>query len=577
MKLVRRHLTGRIQDSNPAELSPLIQRIYAGRGVNSMDELTLSLKQLLPVTSLAHVEKAATLLATHLREGNLLIVGDFDADGATATAVACRALRLMGAKHVHYLVPNRFEYGYGLTPEIVSEARRFSPDLIVTVDNGISSIEGVLAAHKAGIKVLLTDHHLPGKKLPDADVIVNPNLHEDTFASKALAGVGVIFYIMLALKRHLQESGYFTQHEIEPPNLLTLLDLVALGTVADVVPLDLNNRILVEQGLRRVRAGKCCAGIQALFEVAGGNPKRAVSADFGFICGPRLNAAGRLDDMSLGIECLLTDSPAQARKIASDLNDLNKERRLIEDSMKAEALRELEALDLCTSTDLPTVFCLYKENWHQGVVGILAARIKDKFNRPVIAFAPSDSGKGEIKGSGRSIQGVHMRDLLEAVATQNPGLINNFGGHAMAAGLSLDACQFEVFRQSINKIAEHFNEDDTFLETHLSDGELSSEEFSLEVAESLRSSGPWGQHFPAPVFDGRFIILNKTVLKSAHLRLILKPLVSNGRTIPVQAMVFNSELALWPDKDQEIHVLYRFDVNEYKTLLSPQLIIEKLL
>ncbi len=579
MKLVSRPLSGSLQTTKPSDLSPLIQRIYAGRGVNSTDELQFNLNQLLPISSLANVEQAAELLAASLQQQEqLLIVGDFDADGATATALAHRALCLMGAKHVDYLVPNRFEYGYGLTPEIVKEAQRFSPDLIITVDNGISSLEGVAAARQAGIKVLVTDHHLPAKTLPDANVIVNPNLRDDDFPSKSLAGVGVIFYVMLALKRHLQEQDYFTQQKIQPPNLLTLLDLVALGTVADVVPLDANNRILVEQGLRRVRVGQCCAGITALFEIAGGNASRAVATDFGFTCGPRLNAAGRLADMSLGIECLLTDSITEAREIASTLNDMNKERRAIETSMKNEAMRELEQLDLCSVDNLPAVYCLYNESWHQGVVGILASRIKEMFNRPVIAFAPGEN-EGEIKGSARSIKGIHMRDLLDEVASQNPELLSKFGGHAMAAGLSLESSKFNEFQQAVNLIAERYNEDDTFLETHFTDGELAAEDFTLETAEILRSAAPWGQHFPAPVFDGRFIIQNRTVLKETHLKLVLQPVLANEPipVLPVQAIVFNIDPTLWAEVGEEIHLLYRFDVNEYKGFLSPQLVIEKLL
>ncbi len=559
-----------------------------------MEELQFSLKQLIPVSKLANVDKAAEILAGCIEQkASILIIGDFDADGATATAVAYRALSLMslmGDQHVDYLVPNRFEYGYGLTPEIVAEAQRFSPDLIVTVDNGVSSIEGVEVAREAGIKVLVTDHHLPGKELPNTNVMVNPNLKDDDFPSKALAGVGVIFYVMLALKRRLQQLDYFTKNHIQEPNLLSLLDLVALGTVADVVPLDTNNRILVEQGLRRVRAGQCCEGIKALFEVAGGNAARAVATDFGFKCGPRLNAAGRLDDMSLGIECLLTDSYDKARELATKLNELNIERRAIEISMKNEAMRELEALDLGihsntlssnessnNKNELPAVYCLYNESWHQGVVGILASRIKEMFNRPVIAFAPADTtgGESEIKGSARSIQGIHMRDLLDEVASQHPELLSKFGGHAMAAGLSLSSENFEQFKLAINVIAQRFNEDDTFLETRYTDGELTTEEFTLETAEMLRSAAPWGQHFPPPVFDGRFIIQNKKILKEAHIKLILQPI--EGTSLPVHAIGFNIDQEQWPEEHAEVHILYRFDVNEFRGALTPQLMIEKLL
>ncbi len=559
-----------------AALNPLMQRIYAARGIQSVTELQCSLKQLHPVSLLTHADAAAKLLAEAIRrQATILIVGDFDADGATATVLAYKALRQMGHQQVHYLVPNRFEYGYGLTTEIVTEAQRFAPQLIITVDNGISSIEGVRAAKARGIQVLVTDHHLPGKTLPDADVIVNPQLPDTSFPSTALAGVGVIFYVMLALKRHLQAQDYFSRHGIQSPNLLELLDLVALGTVADVVPLDANNRILVEQGLRRVRSGSCSKGILALFEVAGRNATRAVAADFGFVCGPRLNAAGRLDDMSLGIECLLSESWQEARTLASRLDALNQERRGIEAAMKEQAMHELEALDLCAADKLPAVYCLYHEHWHQGVVGILASRIKEMFNRPVIAFAPAHDDKREIKGSARSIRGIHMRDLLAEVATQHPGLLTKFGGHAMAAGLSLRSDQFERFQQAIADIAERYLQDDTFLETCYTDGELGAEYFTLETAEQLRSATPWGQHFPAPVFDGRFVIREKKVLKEAHLRLMLSPQEDAMMVVP--AIAFHVNLAQWPDRGGNLHILYRFDVNEYQGRLTPQIMIERLL
>lgn len=579
VKLRRRRLLDQAEPESFSSLTPLLQRICIARGILSDAELEFSLKQLLPVSALAHVDQAAELLADVIhRQASILIVGDFDADGATATAVGFRALRLMGHENVDYLVPNRFEYGYGLTPEIVADAQRFNPDLIITVDNGISSVDGVRAAKDAGIQVLVTDHHLPGKDLPAADVIVNPNLPDDDFPSKALAGVGVIFYVMLALKRHLQEGQYFAQQSIQAPNLLSLLDLVALGTVADVVTLDSNNRILVEQGLRRVRSGQCSVGILALFEVAGRNPARAVAADFGFVCGPRLNAAGRLDDMSLGIACLLSESPDEARQLAVTLDDLNQERRAIENSMKAEAMQALQGLELGNNTEqLPAVLCLYNESWHQGVIGILAARIKEVYHRPVIAFAPADSDD-EIKGSARSIPGIHMRDLLDEVATQHPGLLNKFGGHAMAAGLTLKVALLDDFQQAINQIVTKFD-DDIFYEVHYSDGELESDDFSLQTAEALRNTIPWGQQCPAPQFDGKFIIKHKKLLKEAHLRLDLLPVSDSNadcsRIIP--AIAFNINPQQWPEAESEVHILYRLDVNEFRGVLTPQIIIEKLL
>lgn len=578
MKLQPRIIPQQVALESCADLSPLLQRICAARGIVNAKDLEFSLKQLHPVSALLHIDQAAELLMNAIKQQTVtLIVGDFDADGATATALAYKALRLMGHRNVNYLVPNRFEYGYGLTAEIVAQARQFSPGLIITVDNGISSIEGVKAAKDAGIQVLVTDHHLPGKYLPEADVIVNPNLPGDDFPSKALAGVGVIFYVMLALKRRLQETDYFSRQGIVPPNLLNLLDLVALGTVADVVPLDRNNRVLVEQGLRRVRAGQCSPGILALFEVAGRNASRAVAADFGFVCGPRLNAAGRLDDMSLGIECLLSESLDEAREKAVALDDLNKERRAIENTMKAEALQALQALELDSKKQLPRVFCLYHESWHQGVVGILAARIKEKYHRPVIAFAPADGAQEntEIKGSARSIPGIHMRDLLDEVATQNPGLLTKFGGHAMAAGLTLQASQLKAFRDAINDIASRFDKE-VFHEIHHTDGELADEDFNLETAEALRSLIPWGQHCPPPVFDGKFIIKQKHLLKETHLRLHLQP-SGTISTNSIPAIAFNIDPNQWPDINEEIHILYRFEVNEYQGALMPQIMIEKLL
>lgn len=574
MKLVIRESAAPYLTGDTSKLSPLLQRIFSAREVYDDAELEFSLKQLLPIRSLGNVEAAAALLAdTIAQQQNILIVGDFDADGATATTVAVRALRMLGHQNVHYLVPNRFEYGYGLTPEIVDEAARFSPDLIITVDNGISSIEGVKTAKQAGYKVLVTDHHLPGEELPDADVIVNPNLADDEFASKSLAGVGVIFYVMLALKKTLTEQDYFTQKALTPPNLLSLLDLVALGTVADVVPLDKNNRILVEQGLQRIRAQQACAGILALFQVAGKNSQRAVTSDIGFACGPRLNAAGRLDDMSLGIELLLCDNFQQALKMAAELDDLNKERRAIEDSMKVEALRELEHLDYLNAANIPPIICLYNETWHQGVVGILASRIKEKYNRPTIIFAPGDNG--EIKGSARSIKGLHIRDILDEVATQNPQLLSKFGGHAMAAGLSFMACDFEQFTRAITDVVLKHSNKDTFQEIQHTDGELQTEEFSLETAEALRNAAPWGQHFPEPQFHGDFIIRQKRILKDAHIKLSLCPLHNTGMSIA--AIAFNADLAAWPETGEPVSLLYRLDVNEYSGALTPQMMVSALL
>lgn len=571
MQLKRRVATGKILNSN-STLSPLLQRIFAARGIDSDDELNCDLRLLHPVSQLLNVEKAANLIAQHIeQQHNILVIGDFDADGATSTAVLVRALKLMGHLSVDFLVPNRFEFGYGLTPEIVKEAIRFEPHLIITVDNGISSIAGVAAAKAKGWDVLVTDHHLPAKQRPIADVIVNPNQLGDTFPSKNLAGVGVIFYVMLALKKALQERQWFSLQKIQAPNLISLLDLVALGTVADVVPLDKNNRILVEQGLRNIRQGKACVGINALFRVAGKNPQRAVASDLSFGCGPRLNAAGRLDDMSVGIECLLVDDHYTALDLATALDDYNRDRREIETEMKEQAMEILDELEISDEQNIPPIFCLYNKDWHQGVIGILASRIKEQFNRPAIVFAPADNG--EIKGSARSIMGLHIRDLLDEVASSNPGLLSKFGGHAMAAGMSLQENQLKPFTDLLTQIVlKHANEE-TFTEVLQSDGELSGEDFTLETANQLRSAAPWGQHFPEPVFDGSFKILQKQILKEKHLRLTLKP--EDEKNTHVAAIAFNTDVDNWPDQGDNVDLLFQFDVNEFRGNFTPQMIIRK--
>ncbi|VAW80954.1 Single-stranded-DNA-specific exonuclease RecJ, partial [hydrothermal vent metagenome] len=469
---------------------PLLERLFATRRASESDRES-GLASLHSPDLLKGLGTAIDLLEAVLKQQQrILVIGDFDADGATSSALVVAALREMGASHVNYLVPDRFRFGYGLTPEIVDVALTQKPDLLITVDNGISSIEGVERARAAGIRVLITDHHLPGHDLPVADAIVNPNQPGDNFPSKALAGVGVAFYLMMALRSRLRDSGWFTQQNIPEPNLAAYLDLVALGTVADVVPLDRNNRLLVRQGLLRIRAGHCRPGIRALLEVAGRNAARVVASDFGFAAGPRLNAAGRLDDMSLGIECLLSDSGQQADELARQLDALNRERREIETTMKSEAMQHLDAMQL-DHDNLPAGFCLYDSAWHQGVIGILASRIKEQFHRPVIIFA--NAGDGELKGSARSIPGLHIRDLLDAVAVGHPGLLNKFGGHAMAAGMSLEAARLDDFRQAF--IAELEGQlDETMLTGVLeTDGELRPDEFTLELSELLRDAGPWGQ------------------------------------------------------------------------------------
>ena len=551
----------------PADLNPVLARVYAARAIESAGDLEYSLDKLLPLTQLGGLPAAVELLESAIREQQrIVVVGDFDADGATSCALCLRALRMMGAKDVQYLVPNRFEYGYGLTPEIVEVAAGLKPDLIVTVDNGISSVDGVAAAKQHGIQVLITDHHLPGEQLPDAAAMVNPNLKGDAFPSKNLAGVGVAFYVMLALRVRLREQDWFAQQERPEPKLAQLLDLVALGTVADVVPLDRNNRILVQQGIQRIRAGHCVPGIRALLEAAGRKPDRIVATDLGFVVGPRLNAAGRMDDMSIGIECLLTDDEDRARELAQRLDELNRDRREVETDMQTQALAAIKNMNL-DEKNLPTGLCLFEPDWHQGVIGILAARIKERFHRPVIAFARS--GEGQLKGSARSVSGFHIRDALDAVATQNPGLIPHFGGHAMAAGLSLDENNYADFARAFDKeVSRHLTKDDLNGVVY-SDGELSNDEMSLDTAQLLRDASPWGQGFPEPVFEGNFDVLSHRVVGQRHMKMMLRPL---GGENEIDAIAFNTpEL---PEPCRQLRMAYRLDVNEYRGRVTPQLIIE---
>ena len=552
------------------KLHPVLAAVFAARGIHSPDELEYSLGNLLPLHLLKGLGQAVEVLRDSLVRGSsILIIGDFDADGATSTALSVRALRMMGGANVDYLVPNRFEYGYGLTPEIVVVAARRNPDLIVTVDNGISSVAGVQAASALGIAVLITDHHLPGEQLPDAAAIVNPNQPEDTFPSKHLAGVGVVFYLMMALRARLREEGWFTHRGIAEPNLAQLLDLVALGTVADVVPLDYNNRILVAQGLARIRSGCCCAGIQALVEVAGRRRDDLVASDLGFAVGPRLNAAGRLDDMALGIECLLAEDPARARELAGQLDELNRERRVIESDMKSEALAIVDDLHMDESADLPVGLCLFSENWHQGVIGILASRIKERLHRPVIAFAPGDGE--EIKGSARSVPGLHIRDVLDAVAATHPELLRRFGGHAMAAGLTLHRDHLEAFRHAFDQeVQRHLSAEDLYGRIY-SDGDLSADHLNQDLAELLRRSGPWGQGFPEPLFDGVFEVVQRRVVGERHLKLVLRPSLEE---LLLDAIAFNVVDDEWPEEVEKVEVAYRLSVNEYRSRRSLQLILE---
>jgi single-stranded-DNA-specific exonuclease len=558
-------------DAAWGDLHPVLQQVYAARGVTSPADLDRSLEGLARAERLCGMQQAVAVLEAAVVGGRrILVVGDFDADGATSCALAVRLLRDLGACWVHYLVPNRFEYGYGLTPEIVEVAAQWSPDVIVTVDNGISSVEGVSAARERGMQVVVTDHHLPGSALPGADAIVNPNQPEDTFPSKHLAGVGVIFYVMLALRARLRDTDWFQRRGANLPNLADRLDLVALGTVADVVPLDHNNRILVEQGLRRVRAGRCCPGILALLEVANRSPRHLVAADLGFAVGPRLNAAGRLEDMSLGIECLLTDDAARARELAVQLDALNRERREIESQMREQAMAEIERLHLDPdSPGLPTALCLFDDSWHQGVIGIVASRVKERLHRPVIAFAPA--GDDEVKGSARSIPGLHVRDALDAVAARHPGLISKFGGHAMAAGLSLKRRDLEAFRDAFEQeVRSHLDDEDLEGVVH-SDGELAPGELGLALAQRLRAGGPWGQGFPEPIFDGVFEVLDERLVGDKHLKLVVRPLDGD---VALDAIAFNALDHGWPTGATRLRLAYRLEVNEFRGNSNPQLVVE---
>lgn len=561
-----------------ADLPPLLQRVLGARGMRTEEDIELDFRHLYPPDDLLGLEGAVSLLLTALKlQSRILIVADFDADGATSCVLALRALRAMGFNHVDYIVPNRFEYGYGLTPEIVRQAVHKQPDLLITVDNGISSLEGVRVARELGMRVLITDHHLPGAQLPEADAILNPNQPACPFAAKSLAGVGVVFYLMIALRSALRSSNWFVTQQINEPNLAAFLDLVALGTVADVVPLERNNRILVSEGLKRIRQGRACSGILALLEIGGRRFDTLTASDLGFAVGPRLNAAGRLDDMALGIECLLSDDPAMAKMMALDLDAMNQERKRIEGDMREQAVNALADIDLAAG-ELPAGVCIYNPAWHQGVIGILAARIKERLHRPVIAFADAgtDNEEGEfIKGSARSIAGVHIRDVLDRVAALNPGLLDRFGGHAMAAGLTLRKGDYEAFSGAFAEaVGEQLSVDDLQAKV-FTDGELEPDDFTLHRAQQLRDLGPWGQGFPEPCFDGEFTVIQQRLLGSSHLKLVLSPL--NAPQCLLDAIAFNVDVILRsPRKLERVRAVYRLDVNEYRGERRLQLMLDHL-
>jgi len=566
-RLVRRASNARLAlDLEQKVQSALLARLFAQRGIVDQSEIDFSLGNLLPPDSMKGLTEAANVVAsTIVNRQKIIIVGDFDADGATSTALMVHCLRACEAD-VDYLVPNRFEFGYGLTPEIVAVAAKMQPALIVTVDNGISSVDGVGAANALGIKTVITDHHLPGDVVPAATAIVNPNQTGCAFPSKALAGVGVSFYLLSAVRKVLRQKSWFEQKQLSEPLLADYLDLVALGTIADVVPFDKNNRVLVNEGIRRMRAGKVRPGIRALLAVSGTNFKKLISRDIAFGVAPRLNAAGRLEDMSIGIECLLSETDAGAVVLAEQLDGINKARRSIEDEMKDQAIEIVKAAVASNSESTKTEkygVCLYNASWHQGVVGIIASRIKDRVHRPTIAFAKvSDT---EIKGSARSIHGLHIRDALDAIATANPGLIDKFGGHAMAAGLSLPLARFAEFAALFDAEARKGLSKGDLEQQVVSDGELGGK-FNLTTARKIAEAAPWGQGFPEPVFDGEFEIIDQRILGGRHLKLRL---LKDDELI--DAIAFNHNRLI---EERMKRMAYRIDINEYRGLEKVQLIIE---
>lgn len=555
-------------------LHPILQKIFLSRGVTTSKELDQELQNLLPFDLLTNIDRATSLIYKHINLKNkILIIGDFDGDGATSTALAVSFFRELGVE-VDYLVPNRFEYGYGLSVELVIEAKKRNPALLITVDSGIACIPGVKQAKDFGLDVLVTDHHLPGDNLPVADCIVNPNLKDDKFPSKTLAGVGVIFYVLLALRAKLKQENWFERNNKPIINMAQFLDLVALGTITDVVPLDYNNRVLVANGLKRIQSGVCRVGIKALLKISKKNYKNVTSTDLGFSVGPRLNAAGRLDDMSLGIECLLCQDPMSAFRIAENLDALNYERKAIEKDMKLEALCIINNLNF-DDTNLPLAFCLYQDSWHQGVIGIVAARIKELYHRPVIVFA--EDNEEYIKGSCRSIEGVHMRDVLQNIATKYPKLINKFGGHAMAAGLSIKKSDYERFNQEfLSEISNHLSHDNIYGRCE-TDGQLDYHDIHLDLAKLIQQYGPWGQHFPEPTFSGDFIVLEKRLLGNSHYAFKLRPDINNYIGGAIEGIIFNCQEAHWFEQNLfKVRLVYKLAINEFNNNIKLQLLVDYL-
>lgn len=551
---------------------PLLNRLYQSRGVQSAQELELNLRYLHDPMLLANIEQATELLVNAFtRQARIVIVGDFDADGATSTALSMLALRQFGFTHLDYLIPDRFSQGYGLSTAVAEMVIAKGADLVLTVDNGISSFEGIALLKSHGIQVLVTDHHLPAEALPEADAMINPNLPQCLFPSKSLAGVGVIFYVMIALRAKFRQNGLFSANE---PNIADLLDLVALGTVADVVPLDYNNRILVHQGLNRIRSGHCRAGIQALVEVSKRDLVGLQASDLGFAVAPRLNAAGRLENMALGVELLLCESLEQARSLALELDSLNQTRKEFEQEMKTEALAICAKLPALTQTNHAHGIVLYQADWHQGVIGILASRIKDQFHRPVVIFAQESDESEYLKGSARSISGVHMRDLLERIHSHHPQLMTKFGGHAMAAGLTLHQNNLSRFQQLFDETICQMVEPAQLQGVIYTDGELQPQECTLETAELLKQAGPWGQNFAEPLFEGEFRLLQQRLIGGKHLKLM----VENSAGMLFDAVWFNIDLRYYPDLSiKKARLIYKLDVNEFRGNRQVQLLLEHLI
>jgi len=569
-RIQRRDVAGLAGDW-PRDVHPVLRRVYLARGITSPADIEHKLAALLAPQTLGGIERACELLDTAIREdARIVIVGDFDCDGATGTSVGVRGLRLLGAHNVSYAVPNRMRHGYGLSPVIVEELLPRKPDLLITVDNGVAAHAGVAAAKAHGMRVIVTDHHLPGAFLPDADAMVNPNLAGDPFLSKSLAGVGVMFYLLLALRSRMRESGRFAV--TAEPDLSTLLDLVALGTVADLVPLDRNNRILVEAGMKRIRAGRACAGIAALLAAGKRDATRVVASDLGFAVGPRINAAGRLEDMTLGIECLLTDDQGRAHELAERLSAINAERRELQDGMTAQAQTEVEKWISRRGADgLPHGIVLFDPDWHHGVVGLVASKLKESLHRPVIACAPADPHTGEVNGSGRSIPGFHLRDALAEVDALHPGLITRFGGHAMAAGLSLNCANLETFGTAFDAVVRKYLAPEMLDAVIATDGELGASDFTLDLAQQLRYAGPWGQGFAEPAFDGEFALDSWRVVGERHLKLKLRQ--SDGGEL-LDAIAFGAYAGEPPPS--HLRAVYSLDVNEWNGRLSLQLLIRHL-